>query len=715
MFTVPDPENMENDDEKSSNCSEVTYQSVNTSYSKHGIKIKGESHGEDETIFNEPEKPYMPSTYYQNKSARAALQSHTVKCVDFGEESGATKTVSFTSVSSLDCMGDTEVLKTFRGTRASSSGGATHQSISFSFDPATLTCISCKAPHKIFDVGKNDSGASTIVFCDQNFVPTLYGGSSCVAIARLEDGSLGEIADLALEVLERQSIPPGTLLLVGSVSHLQHVGTTIFAQDWCKIVELLSDKLRNVKVIPCIPILREDGPGSLGRQLIEISHWFETVYEKNTLGCTSAWTKLVEIIGNTDEDGLDLGFTDFYTVALPQTLDTTSDLLPVKFCHSSSHTTVRGIDSVTSDELLRTLLNLLQSNFASVANSDDILSREPAKQEKSDKEFTHCIIAGGSNMKKLCPHLTNLGITVLDLTKKGWTPTEANILALANEIREIPDTSNIPVIMDLLGNFAFRYEQSDGTQALPFKMGGRYHFDGKVIVCSHTLIRSAISSLKPVFDAIKGPSLFCSPHPRCLYNGCCLEDGHCPGVDTCPYVTSLLDDTLALRAVCKAAITDMGQTRMWVPDIVRKMLPACSDTSELAAGLKYLFSADGVHFTEQGYEKMAHVIAKSAAMQLSKDHSSAAISLSGASAGSSNEKQGKFYWRGFMSPVGSARPKNSNTAYLSTHQGAGGKWKSHPVNVGRGAPRGRGDPYRGGSLPRGPRGNPRMLPYYRRN
>jgi hypothetical protein len=49
------------------------------------------------------------------------------------------------------------------------------------------------------------------------------------------------------------------------------------------------------------------------------------------------------------------------------------------------------------------------------------------------------------------------------------------------------------------------------------------------------------------------------------------------------------------------------------------MLPACSDTSELAAGLKYLFSADGVHFTDQGYEKIAHVIAKSAAMQLSKN------------------------------------------------------------------------------------------------
>jgi hypothetical protein len=130
--------------------------------------------------------------------------------------------------------------------------------------------------------------------------------------------------------------------------------------------------------------------------------------KKNPLGCLPAWNKLVEVIGKTDEDGLDLGFTDFYTVALPQSLSTSSTLTPVKFCHSSSHTTVRGVDSVTSDELLRTLLDLLQTNFASVANSDEILSREPATQVTSDKEFTHCIIAGGSNMKRLCPHLTQL-------------------------------------------------------------------------------------------------------------------------------------------------------------------------------------------------------------------------------------------------------------------------------------------------------------------
>jgi hypothetical protein len=299
----------------------------------------------------------------------------------------------------------------------------------------------------------------------------LSGGNSCVAVARLENGSLEEIADLAVEVLERHPIPPGTVLILGSVTHLQNVGTTLFATGWCNTVENLRTKLRNVKVIPGIPILREDGPGSLGKQLVELTQWFRVVYEKNTLGCLPVWEKLLENIRKTDEDGLDLGFTEFYTVALPPTLLPNSGLVPMKFKYSSSHTTVRGVDCEASYELLCTLLNHLQREFASVANSDDILSREPAPQVPSVKPITHCIVAGGSNMKNLCPHLNKLGITVLDLSQSGWIPTADNIAKLAEKIREIPDNANIPVILDVLGNISFRYEQIDGSLALPFKAG----------------------------------------------------------------------------------------------------------------------------------------------------------------------------------------------------------------------------------------------------
>ena len=162
-----------------------------------------------------------------------------------------------------------------------------------------------------------------------------------------------------------------------------------------------------------VPILREDGPGSLGRQLIEIRTWFGKVYEKNTLGLTPVWDKLAENLTKTDEDGLDLGYSEIYSVALPASLDPNSPLVPFKFYSSSSHTTVRSFDSAASYELIRTLVDLLQCKFATVANSEDFLFREPAMQESGGKGLTKCILIGGSNLKKILPHLTQQGLTCL--------------------------------------------------------------------------------------------------------------------------------------------------------------------------------------------------------------------------------------------------------------------------------------------------------------
>jgi hypothetical protein len=230
------------------------------------------------------------------------------------------------------------------------------------------------------------------------------------------------------------------------------------------------------------------GPGSLTKQLIEISTWFKRVYDKNTLGLLPVWSKLSEILGKSEEDGLDLGFTDTYTVAFPHSLTPGSMLVPTKFFTRSSHTTLIGFDSVATNELLRTLFDHLQCTFATAANSDDLIIREPAPQVQGGKEFTKCIVAGGSNMKKIIPHLINKGITVIDLTKTGWTPTETNIQAIRSEIKSLPEKFDGPVILDLLGNFVYRYEQLDGTLALPFKSSGKYHFAGKVQVCSDSVL-----------------------------------------------------------------------------------------------------------------------------------------------------------------------------------------------------------------------------------
>jgi hypothetical protein len=178
---------------------------------------------------------------------------------------------------------------------------------------------------------------------------------------------------------------------------------------------------------------RKDCSGTVNRQLIEISSWFSRVYSKNTLGLTSLWQNLIETLSSTDEDGLDLGYWETYSVAFPAMLAPDAPLTTLKFSSNSSHTTTRGMVSEASNVLLSTLINLLQCNFATAANSEDIFSAEPASQESSlDKKIIY--VFGGSNMKKVIPHLDSQRFEIRDHTIPGWLPNTANIDILAKTL-----------------------------------------------------------------------------------------------------------------------------------------------------------------------------------------------------------------------------------------------------------------------------------------
>ncbi len=118
--------------------------------------------------------------------------------------------------------------------------------------------------------------------------------------------------------------------------------------------------------------------------------------------------------------------------------------------------------------------------------------------------------------------------------------------------------------------------------------------------------------------------------------------------------------------------------KMWVPDVVHKMLPACNNNAEIAVGLKHLVAADGVHFTSDGYEKMAVVLKTCIETQREKTTSAAVPSVSDAGGAQVPQLRTKtYYWRGFVSPVGSCRPSKHSLAYRMSHPG-GGKWKNPP-------------------------------------
>ncbi len=162
------------------------------------------------------------------------------------------------------------------------------------------------------------------------------------------------------------------------------------------------------------------------------------------------------------------------------------------------------------------------------------------------------------------------------------------------------------------------------------------------------------------------------------------------GTDDDVYVSSLLQETLALRNMCKSALQALSKKNAWVPDLVGNLLLACNGLKEKAVGLKHIMSADGVHFTKHGYEKLAETVVKCYKTQFEKSVSAASI----VSARPAGTRQKTFYWRGFVFPVGSSRPASRTAAYLAAHRGGGGKWRNKPVNAGKNS-----DKKQGGAKP----------------
>ena len=139
-----------------------------------------------------------------------------------------------------------------------------------------------------------------------------------------------------------------------------------------------------------------------------------------------------------------------------------------------------------------------------------------------------------------------------------------------------------------------------------------------------------------------------------------MNEDHCEGVGTVGYAEDLLCKTLKLRKTLRDYLySKVGS--IWVPDTLTDLANSTLSQTET---LKGLFSVDGVHLNAAGSSRYADIV-----KGIIDEKFSAASCVSG------REPQREFFWRGFVSPVGSSRPKNS-ASYHAPRPSGGGKWKS---------------------------------------
>jgi hypothetical protein len=335
----------------------------------------------------------------------------------------------------------------------------------------------------------------------------------------------------------------------------------------------------------------------------------------------------------------------------------------------------------------------MKCTFATSANPEDIFPREPAEQSEG---ASHLILMGGSNLGRAKTELTRMGFTVTDLTKPGWTPTDYNVRSLVSDLQDMELKPNMGFVMDTLGNTSHRYEQLDGSLSLPFKVGGNYHMGGEVKVSSWETTRNVITKLKPIMEIIPGHITFISPLPRYVYSSCCEDPEHCLKVNTSPYIEDLIRESIALTNVCSSHIGQLGIRNVTVTNTVQGMMPACSGIREFSVAYRLLAAADGVHLTNEGYSKLAALIKNNCnngdELKTAASPYSSGPASRGTRDSSTTPQPSSYFWRGFISPVGTPRPKNSTERYHLTH--GGGKWtNSKPGPQNRNMPH--PHPYRG--------------------
>jgi hypothetical protein len=108
--------------------------------------------------------------------------------------------------------------------------------ISSSVDHDGLVCLACDPPHSLVSSMSRGEPVAVVV-CDQNFPPIMPAkDGKCVVVIRVEDGRLFELERAFKDIFSshcapHDKLPLGSIVLVGSLSHLARYGLESYTCD----------------------------------------------------------------------------------------------------------------------------------------------------------------------------------------------------------------------------------------------------------------------------------------------------------------------------------------------------------------------------------------------------------------------------------------------------------------------------------------------------
>ena len=119
-----------------------------------------------------------------------------------------------------------------------------------------------------------------------------WGDGQCFRSLRVEDGTLTEITDLFIEVVQGGGLTNCSIVLLGSSTSMLQQGSSGYIFEWLTCAKRLVGKWGNLKVCPLIPLWGGTVPGRMHRKLLELGAASGSLYGGDPCGMRATWEAL---------------------------------------------------------------------------------------------------------------------------------------------------------------------------------------------------------------------------------------------------------------------------------------------------------------------------------------------------------------------------------------------------------------------------------------
>ena len=479
-----------------------------------------------------------------------------------------------------------------------------------------LSCLSCSSHHSIASKLKNNLPI-TVVLSDQNFPAILPAeNDECVVIIRVEDGLLSELENAFTDRFKAHLHPhgrlsSGSLILVGSLAHLQARGLADYAE--CLVSTLASLKSRagpGVKSAPLVNIpLQGIEKRATIRALFDLDCWLVNMpaFGTNSFPATRRlfWGAVGR--GGSGEVAQE---SDGYTVMMPISL-TNKRKVPVTSepVAGTLPNHILPVPPPLERELIHELLKEVNSAFGLTLDTMPDTARGIAPPPSLDER--RMVIVGASHMSRIADTMVVRGENAESISTPGWVPTSENIEKAASYVAGLKLSNKDKLVIDLWSNSAYLGTDELGLPSKPFKgvLDGKYHILGQLQSAPKPVYQKILKDSSDLLSAAgEAEVLFVLPLPRYISAKCCSDSSHLTNFGE----DDLICEMLRAEEIVTSLVYSLGNPRYKVFSFIEKY-GIDKDPSSMVTmgGLPVWAEGDGVHLSETAYEEMGSLLAAS--------------------------------------------------------------------------------------------------------